>query len=77
MPVWNTLRTILHTIWHAHPHPNITRRPRRTAILMWKRDTGKNNAYLCKRKQAGGLQFSRDPMNLTNPQARVGFVCVP
>ena len=38
--------------------------------------TGKNNAYLCKRKQAGGVQFSRDPMNLVNRHSRKyeGFV---
>ena len=37
---------------------------------------GKNNAYLCKRKQAGGVQFSRDPMNLVNKHSRKyeGFV---
>ncbi|KAK5166194.1 uncharacterized protein LTR77_008455 [Saxophila tyrrhenica] len=35
-----------------------------------------NNAYLCKRKQAGGVQFSRDPMNLANKHSRkhAGFV---
>jgi hypothetical protein len=31
---------------------------------------GKNNSYLCKRKQAGGVQFSRDPLNLTNKHSR-------
>ena len=38
--------------------------------------TGKNNSYLCKRKQAGGVQFSRDPLNLTNKHSRkhAGFV---
>jgi large subunit ribosomal protein L28e len=37
---------------------------------------GKNNAFLCKRKQAGGVQFSRDPMNLTNKHSRknAGFL---
>lgn len=37
---------------------------------------GHNNAYLTKRKQAGGVQFSRDPMNLTNLHSRKyeGFV---
>lgn len=41
----------------------------------WDR-TGKNNAYLCKRKTAGGVQFSRDPMNLVNKHSRKydGFV---
>ena len=32
--------------------------------------TGHNNSYLVKRKQAGGVQFSRDPMNLTNKHSR-------
>ena len=38
--------------------------------------TGNNNAYLCKRKQAGGIQFSRDPMNLVNKHSRKyeGFI---
>ncbi|KAK3713959.1 hypothetical protein LTR37_008209 [Vermiconidia calcicola] len=36
----------------------------------------KNNSYLCKRKQGGGVQFSRDPMNLANKHSRKhdGFV---
>ncbi|QIW98664.1 hypothetical protein AMS68_004182 [Peltaster fructicola] len=35
-----------------------------------------NNAYLVKRKGYGGVQFSRDPFNLTNKHARKyeGFV---
>ncbi|KAI1429330.1 ribosomal L28e protein family-domain-containing protein [Xylaria sp. FL1777] len=35
-----------------------------------------NNAFLVKRKAAGGVQFSRDPLNLTNKNARkwAGFV---
>ncbi|PNS15556.1 hypothetical protein CAC42_815 [Sphaceloma murrayae] len=33
--------------------------------LIWE-VTRKNNSYLVKRKQAGGVQFSRDPMNLLN-----------
>lgn len=39
-------------------------------------NTGKNNAFLCKRKQAGGVQFSRDPFNLVNKHSRKyeGFV---
>jgi len=32
--------------------------------------TGHNNAFLCKRKQAGGVQFSRDPLNLVNKHSR-------
>ncbi|KAI9796814.1 MAG: hypothetical protein M1833_005957 [Piccolia ochrophora] len=35
-----------------------------------------NNAYLVKRKTGGGVQFSRDPLNLTNKHSRKydGFV---
>ncbi|KAJ2985132.1 hypothetical protein NUW58_g5701 [Xylaria curta] len=35
-----------------------------------------NNAYLVKRKASGGVQFSRDTLNLTNKHARkwAGFV---
>ena len=38
--------------------------------------TGNNNAYLTKRKSGGGVQFSRDPLNLTNKHSRkhAGFV---
>lgn len=38
--------------------------------------TGNQNSFLCKRKQAGGVQFSRDPYNLTNKHTRKyeGFV---
>ncbi|GAB7362181.1 hypothetical protein MBLNU230_g2207t1 [Neophaeotheca triangularis] len=32
--------------------------------------TRKQNAFLCKRKQSGGVQFSRDPMNLVNKHSR-------
>lgn len=37
---------------------------------------GGNNAYLVKRSSAGGVQFSRDPFNLTNKHSRTheGFV---
>lgn len=37
---------------------------------------GSNNAYLVKRKTAGGVQFSRDPFNLVNKHNRThaGFV---
>ena len=31
---------------------------------------GPNNAYLVKRKTAGGVQFSRDPLNLMNKHSR-------
>ncbi|KXL48435.1 hypothetical protein M433DRAFT_104506 [Acidomyces richmondensis BFW] len=37
--------------------------------LIWE-ITRHNNAFLCKRKQAGGVQFSRDPMNLVNKHSR-------
>ncbi|KAI2613104.1 60S ribosomal protein L28 [Hypoxylon fragiforme] len=35
-----------------------------------------NNSFLVKRKQAGGVQFSRDPLNLVNKNSRKysGFV---
>lgn len=32
--------------------------------------SGNNNSYLVKRKEAGGVQFSRDPLNLTNLNSR-------
>lgn len=32
--------------------------------------TGNNNSFLVKRKQAGGVQFSRDPLNLVNKNSR-------
>jgi large subunit ribosomal protein L28e len=37
---------------------------------------GHNNAFLVKRKQAGGVQLSRDPMNLANKHSRkhAGFL---
>ncbi|KAI5868036.1 60S ribosomal protein L28 [Durotheca rogersii] len=45
------------------------------ADLIWEivRD---NNSYLVKRKESGGIQFSRDPLNLTNKNSRkyAGFV---
>jgi len=38
--------------------------------------SGNQNAFLVKRKQAGGVQLSRDPLNLTNKHSRkyAGFV---
>lgn len=38
--------------------------------------TGGNNSYLTKRKGSGGVQLSRDPLNLTNRHSRKweGFV---
>ncbi|KAI1085726.1 60S ribosomal protein L28 [Whalleya microplaca] len=43
--------------------------------LVWEIVRG-NNSYLVKRKEAGGVQFSRDPLNLTNKNSRkyAGFV---
>lgn len=32
--------------------------------------TGSQNAFLVKRKQSGGIQFSRDPFNLTNKHSQ-------
>ncbi|KAF2858175.1 ribosomal protein L28e [Piedraia hortae CBS 480.64] len=40
-----------------------------SADLIWE-VTRPYNAFLCKRKQSGGVQFSRDPMNLTNVHNR-------
>ena len=38
--------------------------------------TGTQNAFLTKRKQSGGVQFSRDPLNLLNKHSRkyAGYV---
>jgi large subunit ribosomal protein L28e len=40
------------------------------------RTTETNNAYLVKSKTAGGVQFSRDPFNVTNKHSKkyAGFV---
>lgn len=32
--------------------------------------TGNNNSYLVKRNTGGGVQFSRDPLNLANVNSR-------
>ncbi|KAK0899397.1 hypothetical protein LTR02_009685 [Friedmanniomyces endolithicus] len=37
--------------------------------LIWE-CTRQQNAFLVKRKQAGGVQFSRDPLNLVNKHSR-------
>ncbi|KXT09017.1 hypothetical protein AC579_10190 [Pseudocercospora musae] len=37
--------------------------------LIWE-ITRSSNSFLVKRKQAGGVQFSRDPLNLTNKHSR-------
>ncbi|KAI9865011.1 MAG: hypothetical protein M1824_004109 [Vezdaea acicularis] len=46
-----------------------------SADLIWEIARG-NNAYLVKRRTGGGVQFSRDPLNLANKQSRKysGFV---
>ncbi|KAI0013690.1 60S ribosomal protein L28 [Xylariaceae sp. FL0662B] len=43
--------------------------------LVWEIARG-NNSYLVKRKEAGGVQFSRDPLNVANKNSRkhAGFV---
>ncbi|KAG7007950.1 trafficking protein particle complex subunit 6b [Physcia stellaris] len=48
-------------------HPNVS------SDLVWE-CCRQNNAYLVKRKTAGGIQFSRDPYNLMNKHSRK--VCV-
>jgi large subunit ribosomal protein L28e len=49
--------------------------PSVSSDLIWE-ITRSNNAYLVKRKGAGGVQFSRDPLNLLNKHSRkhAGFV---
>ncbi|KAF2142873.1 uncharacterized protein K452DRAFT_286501 [Aplosporella prunicola CBS 121167] len=46
-----------------------------SADLVWE-VTRNNSAFLLKRKQSGGVQFSRDPLNLLNKHSRKyeGFV---
>ncbi|KAH8673688.1 ribosomal L28e protein family-domain-containing protein [Xylariales sp. PMI_506] len=46
-----------------------------SADLIWE-IVRSNNAYLVKRKTSGGVQFSRDPLNLVNKHSRkhAGFV---
>ncbi|KAI1212989.1 60S ribosomal protein L28 [Annulohypoxylon truncatum] len=46
-----------------------------SADLVWEISRS-NNSYLVKRKDAGGVQFSRDPLNLVNKNSRkyAGFV---
>ncbi|EOD46508.1 putative 60s ribosomal protein l28 protein [Neofusicoccum parvum UCRNP2] len=46
-----------------------------SADLIWE-VTRNTSAFLLKRREAGGVQFSRDPLNLTNKHARKyeGFV---
>ncbi|KAI0887410.1 60S ribosomal protein L28 [Annulohypoxylon maeteangense] len=46
-----------------------------SADLIWEISRS-NNSYLVKRKEAGGVQFSRDPLNLVNKNSRkyAGFL---
>ncbi|KAI1331279.1 60S ribosomal protein L28 [Xylariaceae sp. FL0255] len=46
-----------------------------SADLIWE-IVRTNNSFLVKRKHSGGVQFSRDPLNLTNKNSRkhAGFV---
>ncbi|EAA33690.1 hypothetical protein GE21DRAFT_4187 [Neurospora crassa] len=46
-----------------------------SADLIWE-ITRSHNSFLVKRKSGGGVQFSRDPLNLTNKHSRkyAGFV---
>jgi large subunit ribosomal protein L28e len=45
-------------------------------ILILLFTTGHNNAYLVKSKANGGVQFSRDPFNLSNKHSKknAGFI---
>ncbi|KAI0425788.1 ribosomal L28e family protein [Xylaria sp. FL1042] len=49
--------------------------PQVSSDLVWE-IVRNNNSFLVKRKASGGVQFSRDPLNLTNKHARkwAGFV---
>lgn len=40
-----------------------------SADLIWE-VTRNTSAFLLKRREAGGVQFSRDPLNLTNKHSR-------
>ncbi|KIX10483.1 uncharacterized protein Z518_01566 [Rhinocladiella mackenziei CBS 650.93] len=53
----------------------MSERPNVSSDLIWE-IVRNNNAYLVKRNTAGGVQFSRDPFNLTNKHSRThaGFV---
>jgi len=53
----------------------MSERPNVSADLVW--EIARNqNAYLVKRRSGGGVQFSRDPLNLTNKHSRThaGFI---
>lgn len=47
-----------------------------SADLVWE-VTRNTSAFLLKRKQGGGVQFSRDPLNLTNKHARKVRIALP
>ncbi|KAK7710928.1 hypothetical protein SLS57_008244 [Botryosphaeria dothidea] len=47
-----------------------------SADLIWE-VTRNTSAFLLKRREAGGVQFSRDPLNLTNKHARKAFGVQP
>ncbi|KIW96978.1 uncharacterized protein Z519_02369 [Cladophialophora bantiana CBS 173.52] len=53
----------------------MSERPNVSGDLIWE-VVRNNNAFLVKRKSAGGVQFSRDPFNLVNKHSRkhAGFV---
>ncbi|KIX98024.1 uncharacterized protein Z520_06103 [Fonsecaea multimorphosa CBS 102226] len=53
----------------------MSERPNISGDLIWE-VVRNNNAFLVKRKSGGGVQFSRDPFNLTNKHSRkhAGFV---
>ena len=40
----------------------------RTQLIIQR--VGSNNSYIVKRKNGGGVQFSRDPLNLMNKHSR-------
>ncbi|CAP69105.1 uncharacterized protein PODANS_7_10630 [Podospora anserina S mat+] len=56
-------------------HPHTAKMSNVSADLIWE-VTRLQNAFLVKRKESGGIQFSRDPLNLTNVHSRkyAGYV---
>jgi len=67
---------------NAPTSPEISSGRSSVSLYYWRssestdRDAGNQNAYLVKRNSGGGVQFSRDPFNLTNKHSRkhAGFV---
>jgi len=47
----------------------MSERPNISADLIWE-VVRNQNSYLVKRKSSGGVQFSRDPFNLTNKHSK-------